>query len=45
MTERSRKANAPLPKGGGERFTIPARPQAPNVSTKLKTVASAVITP
>lgn len=43
VTERSKKANAPLPKGGGERFTIPVRPPAPNVSAKLKTVASAAV--
>ena len=35
MTERSKKANGPLPKAGGGRFTIPVRPTAPKVSGNI----------
>src|SRR5215472_183329 len=35
VTERSKKANGPLPKAGGERFTIPVRPPAPKVSGNI----------
>lgn len=41
MTERSKKANAPLPNSGGKRFTIPVRPPAPNVSGRSEALTSA----
>ena len=43
VTERSKKANAPLHKGAGERFTIPVRPPAPNATGRSGVLTSAML--